>query len=230
VLDEEIFVMTDLPFPREEIVRRLYSAVLSDVLDSLGFMAQAMRPFIRPLDESAVLFGCARTGLYSEVYHIAAGHNPYAVEIALVDDLQPGDVVVLACQGPTDRIAPWGELLTTAAVQRGAAGCVTDGLVRDTRRIRQMGFPVFHGGIGPLDTKGRAEMHARDVPVACGGVRVAPGDFVFGDADGVVVLPQTVAAQALAEAMRKVSSEDLTRRELLEGGTLRDVFERHGVL
>jgi 4-hydroxy-4-methyl-2-oxoglutarate aldolase len=222
--------MYNLPFPREEIVRTLYSAVLSDVLDSMGVMGQAMRPFVRPLDDSAVLFGRARTGLYAEVYHVTPGHNPYEVEIALVDDLQPNDVIVLACRGPTERVAPWGELLTTAAIQRGAAGCVTDGLVRDTRRIRAMGFPVFHGGIGPLDTKGRAEMCARDVPVECGGVRVETGDLVFGDADGIVVLPQAIAVQALVDAMRKVSSEDITRRELLEGRTLRQVFDRYGVL
>jgi 4-hydroxy-4-methyl-2-oxoglutarate aldolase len=222
--------MPDLPFSREEIMRRLYSAVLSDVLDSLGVADRAMRPFVRPLDESVVLFGRARTGVYAPVYHAAPAHNPYEVEIALVDDLHPGDVTVLACQGPTDRIAPWGELLTTAAVQRGSAGCVTDGLIRDTKRIRAMHFPVFHGGIGPLDTRGRAEMHARDVPVECGGVRVETGDLVFGDADGVVVLPQAIAGEALTRAMAKVSAEEHTRDNLLAGRSLREVFELYGVL
>src|SRR3569623_3468709 len=135
----------------------LYAAVLSDVLDSFGLMNQAMRPFIRPLDESQVLFGRARTGLYMNTYAVTEGENPYEVEIALVDDLKPGDVPVLECGGPTARIAPWGELLSTASVKRGAAGCVIDGLVRDVRMIREMQFPVFHGGIGPLDTKGRAK-------------------------------------------------------------------------
>lgn len=222
--------MSVLPISREEVVDRLYSAVLSDVLDSLGATNRAMRPFVRPLDDSSVLFGRARTGLYAPVYHIAPGQNPYEVEIDLVDSLQVGDVAVLACQGPTDRVAPWGELLTTAALQRGSTGCVTDGLIRDTKRIREMKFPVFHGGIGPLDTKGRAVMHARDIPVDCGGVRVEPGDLIFGDADGVVVLPHAIAARVLVEAVQKVSSEDVTRRELLEGHLLGDVFRRHGVL
>ncbi len=91
-----------------EIRNTLYSAVLSDVLDGFGFREQAMRPFIRPLDETTVLFGRARTGLYMATYQVAEGENPYEIEIALVDDLRPGDVAILACGGPTERIAPWG--------------------------------------------------------------------------------------------------------------------------
>jgi regulator of RNase E activity RraA len=94
-----------------------------------------MRPFVRPLDETLTLIGRARTGLYMPVYSVRSGENPYEVEIALVDDLKPGKVPVLACGGPTERIAPWGELLSTACIARSAAGCVTDGLVRDTRQI-----------------------------------------------------------------------------------------------
>lgn len=209
---------------------RLYSAVLSDVLDELGFPNQAVKPFVRPLDEASVLCGFARTGLYMKRYHLPEGHNPYALEMDLIDSLKPGEIPVLACDGPTDRIAPWGELLTTASKVRGAAGCLTDGLVRDVRRIRELGFPVFHGGIGPLDTKGRAEMMAADEPVELGGARVAPGDFVFGDVDGVVIVPQAIAPEAIRRALAKIEAEDSTREELLAGNSLRSVFERHGVL
>jgi len=156
-----------MPSTDLQALRTLSAAVLSDTLDSLGLMQQAMRPFMRPLDDVLQLIGRARTGLYMPVFEHRAGENPYAVEIALVDDLRPLDVVVLACNGPTDRIAPWGELLSTASLARGAAGCVTDGLVRDVAQIRAMRFPVFCGGIGPLDTKGRARMVERDVPVQC---------------------------------------------------------------
>jgi 4-hydroxy-4-methyl-2-oxoglutarate aldolase len=213
-----------------EVKSTLYTAVLSDVLDEFGFREQAMRPFIRPLDETTVLFGRARTGLYMATYQVAEGENPYEVEIALVDDLKPGDVAILACGGPTERIAPWGELLSTASKCRGAEGCITDGLVRDIKHIRQMGFPVFHGGIGPLDTKGRARMVEMDTPVECGGVLVHSGDLVFGDIDGVVVIPEAQAAAVLARAFEKVKAENTTRDELLQGLLLRDVYERHGVL
>lgn len=213
-----------------ELKGRLYSAVLSDVLDELGQPNQAVKPFIRPLDEASVLCGFARTGLYMKRYHLPQGHNPYALEMDLIDSLKPGEIPVLACDGPTDRIAPWGELLTTASKVRGAAGCLTDGLVRDVRRIRELGFPVFHGGIGPLDTKGRAEMMAADEPVELGGARVAPGDFVFGDVDGVVIVPRAIAPEAIRLALAKIEAEDTTREELLAGNSLRSVFERHGVL
>jgi regulator of RNase E activity RraA len=213
-----------------DVQKRLYAAVLSDVLDGMGLRGQAMRPFVRPLDEDLILFGRARTGLYMPVYSVREGENPYDVEIALVDDLKDGEVAVFACGGPTDRIAPWGELLSTAARARGAVGCVTDGLVRDVRAIRTMNFPVFHGGIGPLDSKGRGKMMDADVPVECGGVRVTSGDYVFGDADGVVVIPAAAADEAFSTALAKVESETTTRDELAAGAKLADVFRRHGVL
>jgi 4-hydroxy-4-methyl-2-oxoglutarate aldolase len=208
---------------------KLYVAVVSDVLDSLGHTNQAMAARIRPLDDSLVLAGYARTGLYQDIYHVAKGENPYELEIALIDDLDTDDVPIFAC-GASGRIAPWGELLSTASRARGAAGCVTDGLTRDIRAIREMRFPVFHGGIGPLDSKGRGKASQIDVPIVCAGVRIEPGDLVFGDADGVVVIPAVIEQQVLARAFEKVSGEDKTRQDLARGAKLREVFERYGVL
>jgi len=209
----------------------LNAAVLSDTLDSLGLMRQAMKPFMRPLDDALQLIGRARTGLYMPVYaQPVPGENPYEIEIALVDDLQPGDVVVLACDGPSERIAPWGELLSTASVARGAGGCVTDGLVRDVKQIRAMRFPVFCGGIGPLDTKGRARMVERDVTVQCAGVTVHPGDLVFGDIDGVVVIPREAEQEVVQRALAKVAGENQSRDALQRGEKLGDVFRRLGIL
>ena len=208
----------------------LSSSILSDVMDALGLGARAMKSFVRPLDDSRVMVGRARTGLYMPAYALREGENPYEVEIALVDDLQPQDVVVLACNGPTDRIAPWGELLSTAAQARGATGCVTDGLVRDVRQTRSMGFAVFHGGIGPLDTKGRARMVERDARVECAGVLVDPGDIVFGDVDGVVVIPRAHEHVVVEKAMVKIQDEDKTRDALRAGEPLAQVFKRFGIL
>ena len=208
----------------------LSAALLSDVMDGLGLTDRAMRPFVRPLDETMTLVGRARTGLYMPVYSVAPGENPYEMEIALVDDLKPGEIAVLACGGPTERIAPWGELLSTASMARGAAGCVTDGLVRDVRQIRAMRFPVFHGGIGPLDTKGRARMMERDIPVQCAGVAVRSGDILFGDADGVVVIPWEHEPSVLAKAREKAQGEDRARVELRQGRLLGQVYAKYGVL
>jgi 4-hydroxy-4-methyl-2-oxoglutarate aldolase len=220
VVDEELI---------ETARRSLYAAVLSDVLDAQGYRHQVLPPQVRPLDDGLILCGRARTGLYRDVYHVPPGHNPYELEIALIDDLTPGDVPVLGC-GASGRIAPWGELLTTASMARRAQGCVTDGLVRDTKAIRELKFPVFHGGIGPLDSRGRGEVCALDVPIECAGVTVNPGDLVFGDADGVVVVPQPVAKQTIRAALEKVEGEDRTRDELLRGARLADVFKKYGVL
>jgi regulator of RNase E activity RraA len=211
-------------------MRTLYSPVLSDVMDGMGYPNQACRPFMRPLDESLTFYGRARTGLYAHAYSVLDDENPYELEIRLLDDLKPGDVAVFACNGPTDRMAPWGELLTTAAMARGATGCVTDGLVRDVRYIRELKFPVFHGGIGPLDSRGRCKMVEMDRPIACGGVAVQTGDIVFGDVDGVVFVPQAIADEVFARAIDKMQAENHTRDELRAGKLLADVYEKYGVL
>jgi regulator of RNase E activity RraA len=221
--------MRDDPALLARIRNELYTAVMSDVLDGLGYRRQAMPPSIRPLDDSLVLVGFARTGIYREVYHISRDINPYELEIALVDDLGRDDVAVFGCGG-SQRIAPWGELLSTAARARGAAGCVTDGMVRDIRAIRALGFPVFHGGIAPLDSKGRGMVAEIDVPIECAGVAIASGDLVMGDADGVVVVPRVVEDEALSAAFAKVASEDRTRDELRAGVKLADVFAKYRVL
>jgi 4-hydroxy-4-methyl-2-oxoglutarate aldolase len=213
----------------DTIRAKLLTSVLSDTLDSLGHMHQAMSAAIRPLDDEKVLVGRARTGLYMEVFHVEPGENPYLLEMRLIDDLQPGEVAVFGCRF-SPRLAPWGELLSTACVARGGAGCVMDGLVRDVRAIRRLGFPVFHAGIGPLDSKGRGKVMAIDVPIECGGVRIAPGDLVFGDADGVVVIPRAIEDRVIAAALEKVEGEDRTREALSRGEKLADVFARYGIL
>ena len=212
-----------------QIRQSLYSAVLSDVLDELGFREQAMAPSIRPLDEALMLVGFARTGLYREVFRVVPDENPYELEIALIDDLKPDEVAVFGCCGSC-RIAPWGELLSTASRARGAAGCVTDGFVRDIRAIRTLGFPVFHGGIAPLDSKGRGKVAEIDTPIHCAGVAVSTGDLVVGDADGVIVVPQAVEDEALRRAFAKVTGENNTRDELSAGAKLADVFAKYRVL
>jgi 4-hydroxy-4-methyl-2-oxoglutarate aldolase len=212
-----------------EIRSVLFSAVLSDCLDQCGVMKQAMPARIRPLDIAGVMVGRARTAAFMEVYHVPEGVNPYELEIALIDSLQPGEIPVFACSNP-GRVAPWGELLSTASHVRGAAGALMDGCVRDIKPILAMGFPVFHGGIAPLDSKGRGKIMALDVPIECAGVPVATGDLIFGDADGVVVIPQAVEQQVLDLAFEKVKGERNTLADLRRGDKLADVFARYGIL
>lgn len=213
----------------QEIGKRFYSAVLSDCLDQVGYTHQAMPPRVRPLDENLVMVGRARTALYVDVYHVEPGENPYELEINLVDGLKPGELPVFSC-GASGRIAPWGELLSTAARARGGVGALMDGCVRDIRAIRAMQFPVFHAGIAPLDSKGRGKVIAIDTPIECAGVKVMSGDLVFGDADGLVVIPRAIEAEVLKLADEKVSGESQTLEELKAGHLLGDVFARHGIL
>lgn len=207
----------------------MFSALLSDCLDQAGLRRQAMPSRIRPLDEQRIMVGRARTAAYMEVYHVEDGVNPYDLEIELIDTLRPDEIPVFACSNPA-RVAPWGELLSTASQVRGAAGAVMDGCVRDIKAIRAMGFPVFHGGIAPLDSKGRARVMAIDVPVECAGVAVESGDLVFGDADGLVVVPKAMETEVLRLAEEKLRGEKDTLAALRAGVSLREVFERYGIL
>ncbi|MBS1832002.1 MAG: RraA family protein [Acidobacteria bacterium] len=211
----------------EFVEKTLYTAVVSDALDQLGARNQAMREFIRPVYPDARLAGWARTISCSDLYHIP--DDPYGIEIEAVDSLLPGEVAVVGTQGSI-RNAPWGELLSTASRARGARGAVVDGLVRDVRKIEELGFPVFATGIKPVDSMGRGLVTAYQVPVECGGVLVHPGDFVFSDFDGTVVIPKAMVKEVVELAADKVNRENNSRNELMKGAYLRDVFEKYGVL
>ena len=207
-----------------------FCALISDVLDQLGHTGMALPPGIRPLDERLKLVGRARTMLYADVYaRPGPDENHYALEIQMVDSLGPGDVAVAAC-GKTGRIAPWGGLLSTAATMRGASGAVMDGYVRDILHVRELGFPVFAGGIAPLDSQGRGKVIEIDVPVEVGGVLVHPGDIVFGDADGCIIIPRELEEAVIAGGREKLAAENKSERALLDGRLLKDVYEEFGVL
>jgi 4-hydroxy-4-methyl-2-oxoglutarate aldolase len=203
---------------------RLYTAVVCDALDQLGLRQQAMQPRIRPLCPEARIVGRAVT-----VWTVPASPSAtpsYDGEIAAVDSLVPGDVLVVSrCQA-----AFWGELLTTAAVRRGCAGVVVDGYTRDASRIIGMGFPCFVRGIDMRDSLGRIEVKAQNVPIRCGGVQVEPGDLILADFDGVIVVPISAAEAAISRAEEKVGREGLVRKELSQGLSVSDVFSRHEIL
>ena len=200
----------------------LHSAAVADVLDGLGYRSQAMSHEIRPLVAGARLIGRAATAQVIEVDELP--ESPYELTIELIDSLVEGEVVV-ASANRSRRSALWGELLTTGAMARGARGVVTDGLCRDTRRIDEMGFPVFAAGVSPLDSMGRLEVVALRVPVVVGGVSVAHSDLVLADHDGVVVIPASVEETVVRRALEKVENETEVRSRLRAGATLRATFD-----
>lgn len=208
---------------------KLYTAVLSDILDSMDMLNQVLEPGIHPLDESKVLCGLARVGLYFPIYHDNETVNVYEHELKLIDSLKPNEVPVLICHG-LKHIAPWGELLSTRASYLKSGGCLTDGSVRDVRMIREMGFPVYAGNISPLDTKYRAKLMWSDVPGKIHGVNIESGDLIFGDVDGVVVVPKKHIEFVIEKALQKVSQENIVRKEIQKGKTLEEIFADHGIL
>ena len=216
----------------EKFIREnLYVAVVCDILDGLGHPHQAMHHRLRPLlpDRKACGFvGRARTFRWMEMDYINRV-DPYGLEIEAMDSLKPGDVVVHSTDYAGTN-APWGELMSTVAKRNGAVGCVCDSQVRDCNRIIEMGFPVYYSGIRPLDSMGRAMVMAYDVPIRCGEVLVNPGNLIFADFDGIVVVPNEVEEAVLVKAQEKVRKENLSRKELLEGKSLREVYLKYGVL
>jgi 4-hydroxy-4-methyl-2-oxoglutarate aldolase len=211
-----------------ELLRsKLYTSVVSDVLDRQGLFDQAMAARIRPIEPGMRLVGKAHTVLSADVYQ--RPENPYIKEIGAVDALKPGDVMVAATNG-SERTCLWGELLSTAARARGAIGCLIDGHTRDVKRILEMGFPVFCTGFRPVDSSSRSTVIDYGCPVRCGDVLVHPGDIVFADIDGVVVIPQDHLEPTVRMALEKVEGENASREMLEQGFLLREVYDRYGVL
>lgn len=211
------------------IREQLYVPAVCDILDDLGYRNQAMHQRLRPLDtDHCVMVGRARTVQWMETDYVVE-EDPYAMEIEVMDSLHPGDVVVHSTDYAGTN-APWGELMSTVAQRNGAVGCICDSMIRDCRKIMELRFPVFYQGIRPLDSKGRGRVMEYDKPVRCGEVLVHSGELIFTDFDGIVVVPRAVEDEVLALASEKVSKETSSRIELKEGRSLREVYNKYGVL
>ena len=143
----------------------------------------------------------------------------------------PGRLSPGRCRAQCDapRVGVLGRLLSNAR-GRGGAGVVTDGGARDYAEIVSLGFPVFCRGLTPYDSQGRMDGTARDVSITCGGVAVAPGDLIYGDADGVVVVPSAMAEEVIRRAGEKVRGEDTVRDELRRGAGVVETFHKYGIL
>jgi 4-hydroxy-4-methyl-2-oxoglutarate aldolase len=220
VLDDSLF---------DTMAERLYVAVISDILDGMGFRNQVLQPGIMPAQPDArqVLVGRAATVLVGPQYEVV--EHPYTNQIAAIDALMPGDVVVSGVGGMTN-IAVWGELFSNAARSRGARGFLTDGCHRDTRMILDLGFPVFSRGPRPVDISGRGTVISVGRPIEVAGVGVHPGDIVFAEVDGIVIVPQDVAEETVSRAFEKVAKEDGAREDLRAGSLLSEVWSKYRVL
>ena len=206
---------------------KLNAAVISDILDRLGAREQAMRADMRPVYQGAIVVGRAYTALTADIFQVI--DDPYEGEIEAVDSLKPNDIMVV-CTNRSIRTCFWGELLSTAARARGARGIVIDGYTRDVAQIIAMQFPTFVTGMSVVDSAGRSTVVDHGCPVNCGDVLVNTGDIVFGDIDGVVVIPKELEKEVIPLALEKVGKENLTRNELRKGTMLKAVYAKYGVL
>lgn len=211
----------------QELKDQLYVAVISDVLDQLGYKNQATRITFHAYTGISKLIGRCKTTLWADMYDVDT--NPYELELKAVDSCQPGDILIGAAGG-SNRSGIWGELLSTAARNSGCEGVIVHGAVRDIDKMREMGFPVFATSKNPYDSQNRQRVIDLDVTVEIDGVKFNPGDIVMADEDGIVVIPREVEEQVIEAALRKVSAENITRDAIKGGMKAMDAYLKFGVL
>ena len=213
----------------------LFTAVVGDVLDGMGLLAQFLPPEIRLLDERRVLIGRAMPVLEADVFAATTegtanplSARPFGLMLEALDDLRPGEVYV--CTGGSPIYALWGELMSIRAMHLGAAGAVLDGHVRDTREILALGFPVMARGRYAQDQGPRGKVIDYRLPIRIGQASIAPGDLLFGDIDGVLVVPRVAEEEAVRLALEKVRGENAVREALKAGMRAAEAFREFGVM
>jgi regulator of RNase E activity RraA len=224
--DEELFAT---------IRQELFTCVVGDVMDKLGLQHQFLPAQVRALHSDMVLIGRAMPVLAVDVFEekVAGAHNklmekPFGLMLEALDDLKANEVYVNT--GSSPRNALWGELMTIRARKLGAAGAVLNGYLRDTKAVLKLDFPAFCWGSYAQDSAPRYKVIDFRIAIEIGAVRIRPGDFLFGDIDGVCVIPVEAASEVFTKALEKTRGEKLVRKALEEGSSAVTAFEKHGIM
>jgi regulator of RNase E activity RraA len=224
--DEELFALAK---------RELFTAVVGDVMDKMGLLHQFLPPRLQPLRDDMVALGRAMPVLEADVFSEAETNtnNPamaksFGLLFEALDDLQANEIYV--CTGGSPRYALWGELMSTRALKLGAAGAVLDGYSRDTFGILQLGFPTFASGRYAQDQGPRGKVIDFRVAIEIEGVRIRPGDIVFGDVDGVLVVPREAEEEAFTRALEKARGEKLVQKAIEDGMSACEAFATFGIM
>ena len=224
--DKELFALAK---------QKLFTSVVGDVMDKLKLYHQFLPPQIRPLDAAYVAIGRAMPVLSGDVFEerVTGTANklmekPFGLMLEALDDLKPNEIYLNT--GSSPRNALWGELMTTRARTLGAAGAVVNGYARDTRAVLKMGFPVFAFGSYGQDSSPRYKVHDFRVPIEIGQARIEPGDILFGDIDGVCVVPRRAEGEIFSMAFEKARGEKLVKKDLDQGISAVAAFARHGIM
>ena len=224
--DEELY---------ETIRRELFTAVVGDVMDTIGLLRQFLPPQIKPLRDDMVVIGRAMTVLEADV--LAESDNasttdvmsePFGLMFRALDDLKVGEAYI--CAGASPRYALWGELMSRRAIKLGAAGAIVDGYHRDTQGVLKLGFPTFSYGGYAQDQAPRGKVVDFRVQLELGGVEVMPGDIIFGDLDGVCVIPRAAEEEVFRRALEKVRKENSVARAIEDGMSAQEAFKKFGVM
>jgi len=216
------------------IRRELFVALVGDVLDKLGFQHQFLHPSLKPVDPETVILGRAMPVLEADCFgEREMGNNPlstrpFGLMFEALDDLKHHEVYV--CAGASHRYALWGDLMSTRALQCGAAGAVVHGFHRDTREILRLRFPVASFGSYAQDQGPRGKVVDWRVPIEMDGVRIRPGDVIYGDRDGVLVVPAEAVNEAFAGAFEKARGENAVLKALEQGMSTVQAFETFGIM
>lgn len=224
--DEELF---------STIRRELFTCAVGDVMDKIGLQHQFLPPQIRPLSPEMIVIGRAMPVLAVDVFEekVEGTKNklmgkPFGLMLEALDDLRQSEVYVNT--GSSPRNALWGELMTIRARKLGAAGAVLNGYLRDTRAVLKLDFAAFCFGSYAQDSAPRYKVIDFRINIEIGGVRIRPGDFVFGDIDGVCVVPVEAATDVFSKALEKARGEKLVRKALEQGSSAVAAFEKHGIM
>lgn len=214
---------------------RLFTAVVGDILDTMGLLHQFLPPRIRALRDDMVAVGRAMPVLEADFFattgtggHAEISAKPFGLMFHALDSLKPNEIYV--CSGASPRYAVWGELMATRAIQLKAAGAICDGYCRDSGGILALNFPTFCYGAYAQDQGPRGKVVDYAVPIEIGGIRIRPGDILFGDRDGVLVIPREAEQEAIALAFEKAETENKVRLAIEAGMTTVEAFERFGVM
>lgn len=221
----------------EEARAELYTAVVGDVMDKMGYRHQFLSPRIRPLRDDMTLVGRAMTVLETDCVEsddrppnplTPALNQPFGLMLRVLDDLKPGEIYF--CTGSSQPYALWGELMTTRAKKLGAAGVVLDGYTRDSRNVLTMGLPLFSYGSYAQDQGPRGKVIDFRCPVETNGVLVHDGDIVFGDIDGVCIVPTAIVREVLEGALEKARGERTVKKAIENGQSAQSAFDEYGIM
>lgn len=220
--DDELFTLM-----RHE----LYSAVIGDIMDKQGYIHQFLSPRIRPLHDKMIVAGRAMTVLEMDMNRINDSNllnKPFGLMLEALDDLKRNEVYI--CTGASDTYALWGELMATRAKKTGSAGAVVDGYSRDTHGVLALDFPAFSYGCYAQDQAPRGKVVDFRIPLSFGEVKVNPGDIVFGDIDGVCVIPKLIEEEIIIKAFEKANDEKIVKQKIEEGMPCCEAFAKYGVM